>query len=254
VRRDPWRDELLARRQGHRAEFLRSLELLERGATADAIRELEALRARRPGDVLVLLSLHRAYRIAGDLEHALALLLEARRADPLRDVVHLHLAGAYRERAHRSGGAPERASLESALASSVTACELAPTHAAAHGMRGDVLAELGRGAEALEAWVRAAELGRGDPMWQEKAGLALCQAGRWAEAVPKLRQLDSLRPRSARTLLQLAAALANSGQIEEARAPLAEARALAPDDPMVRKAYDDLERTRAGMAGSAARR
>lgn len=242
--RDPWREELLALRQGDRAEFLRASERLERGDAAGALPVLEALRARDPRDVLVLLALHRACRMTGDLERALTLLVEARDLEPQSEVVHLHLAGAYRARAQRDTAPPERAWLERALASSERAIELAPTYAAAHGMRGDVQADLGRPEDALAAWMRAAELDRGSALWQEKAGLALCRAGRWGEAVPFLRRLEALQPRAPRTLLALAAALANSGQLVEAQATLERARSIAPEDAAVRKALEDLARSR----------
>lgn len=249
VRKDPWRDEMLTRRLGYRTDFLRAVDRLEQGAVAEAIGLLEKLHARRPDDTLVHLSLHRAYRMNGELGRAIELLQEALRIDPLMDVIHLHLAGAERERAHRTGSAPDRAALARALASSEAACELSPNFPEAQGMRGDVLADLGRDAEALEAYLRAADLAPDASMWQEKAGLALCRAGRWAEAVPRLRRLAALQPRSARTLLQLAAALANSGELEEAHGHLVQARALAPRDPVIEKALLDLERNRAGGGG-----
>lgn len=249
MQRDPWREELLARRRGARADFLRAVERLDRGQVDAALPELEALHRRDPRDVLVLVALHRAHRMQGDLERALALLIEARDLEPTSDVVHLHLAGAYRERARRAGAAPERVWLERALASSERACELAPTHAAAVAMRADVLADLGRVEEALAGWVRAAELDPLSAVWQEKAGLALCRAGRWGEAVPFLRRLAAQQPRAPQVLLQLGAALANSGQLEEARAPLEEARALAPRDPAIQKALEDLARAGAAAGG-----
>ncbi|HEX6883084.1 MAG TPA: tetratricopeptide repeat protein [Planctomycetota bacterium] len=249
LQRDPWREELLARRRGARADFLRAVERLDRGQVDAALPELEALHRRDPRDVLVLVALHRAYRMQGELERALALLVAARDLEPTSDVVHLHLAGAYRERARRAGEAPERVWLERALASSERACELAPTHAAAVAMHADVLGDLGRTEEALAGWARAAELEPGAPAWQEKAGLALCRSGRWGAAVPFLRRLAALQPRSPQVLLQLGAALANSGQLEEAAVMLERARSLAPGDPAIQKAVQDLARSRSGAGG-----
>jgi tetratricopeptide (TPR) repeat protein len=240
LRVDPWRDEMRTQRLGYRTDFLRAVERLGRGEVAAAIALLEELRARQPEDTLVLVNLHRARRLNGELDRALELLLDARELDPLLDVVHLHLAGVYRDLARRDGGAPDRALLEAAFASSQVACELSPTRADAHGMHGDVLAELGRADEALAAHVRAAELDRDAAMWQERAASALCNAGRWAEAVPHLRRLDLLQPRSARTLFHLGAALANSGALEEARVTLEQARFLAPEDAAIRKALERL--------------
>ena len=73
------------------------------------------------------------------------------------------------------------------------------------------------------------------------AGHALCQAGRWEEAVPLLQRLDVLQPESPRTLFYLGAALANSGRLDEARVRLEEARLLAPNAPEILEALGDVE-------------
>lgn len=245
LRNDPWEAEMLAFRQGYRTEFLQALEALAKGDLETSLATLEALHTRRPEDTLIHVNLQRAYRKKGELTRAIELLLEARRLDPLLDVVHLHLAGAYRDLARRAGGEPDRAALEEALESAERACALSPTFGDAQGMRADVLTDLGRRDEALEGYVRAAELAQDSTRWNEKAGLGLCQAGRWAEAVPFLTRLDALTPGTPRTLLTLSAALANSGRLEEARRPLLEARRLAPEDPAIQRALEDLERGRA---------
>ena len=245
VRRDPWLDDVLAHRQGFRTDFLMAVDLLGKGDVARATELLEKLKERRPDDTLVLVNLHRAYRMAGDIDRAIELLVEAREIDPLSDIVHLHLAGAYRDKARMAGEVPDPTLLLLALESIQRACELSPTYAAAHGMRGDVLFTMKHVPEACDAWMQAAKLDPQSVMWQEKAGQSLCQNGRWGEAVPFLRQLDVLQPGSTRTLLFLAAALANSGQLAEARDPLERAQKIAPDDPSIQKALADLERASA---------
>jgi len=250
IRRDPWVAEVLARRRGERAEFQRAVDALGRGDVEGAIEGLEALRQRRPEDTLVLINLHRAYRMRGDTQRAIELLEEARRIDPLESVVHLHLAGAWREKAHAVDGALDHQALENALASSETACELSPTFAQAHGMHGDVLTDLGRIEEAAAAFQRAAATDPDEEMWQERAGMSLVRLGRWEEALPFLQRLDQLHPRAPRVLLQLAACLANSGRLDEARAPLLEARSLAPQDATIAKAIADLERARAASGST----
>ena len=67
---------------------------------------------------------------------------------------------------------------------------------------------------------------------------------RWAEAVPLLRQLTVLQPESPAALHVYAAALANSGQLEEAHTTLARAQRLAPQDANIQKSMADLERKR----------
>lgn len=238
---DPWLAEVMALRAGQRTEFLAALEDLERGDVQEATRALEALRTQDPGDSLVLINLHRAYRMAGRLDEALAMLEQARELDPSQDIVHLHLAGALREKARRGGGAPDPSLLALALESARQAIALSPTFSAAHGMLGDVLLDLGRHEEATAAWSEAARLDRADAMWQERAGQALCLLGRWSEAVPFLRQWDALRPNTPQALLLLSAALANSGQLADARTQMQRLRRIAPDDPTVEEAWRKLE-------------
>jgi tetratricopeptide (TPR) repeat protein len=248
VQSDPWRAEVLSLRQGYRAEFLQALDHLGAGRVERAVAMLEELHRRAPEDTLVHVNLHRAYRLQGDLQRAIDLLLEAREIDPLEEIVHLHLAGAYRELA-RQGAVLDDAVLAQALASSQRACELSPTYADAHGLRGDVLADLRRPDESTEAYAQAAALDRTSAMWQEKAGLGLCRVGRWADAVAPLRRLDLLQPDSPRTLFYLSAALANSGQVAEALDPIERARRLAPQDAVIEKAWGDIQRSLEGLQG-----
>ena len=108
VQEDRWRDEIYSLRRGYRLEFLSALQVLQDGNTQKAIRQLTELHERQPEDTLVHLSLHRAYRMNGELDRAIALLLDAERIKPQQDMIHLHLAGAYREKAHQSAGGPQK--------------------------------------------------------------------------------------------------------------------------------------------------
>jgi tetratricopeptide (TPR) repeat protein len=250
IRKDPWLEELFSQRRGYRTDFLRAVDLLNQGQIDPALHLLLELRERQPDDTLVHVQLHRAYRMKGELDKAIELLLEARAIDPLHEIIHLHLAGAYRERALGRAGGPDVPVLELALSSAQRACEVSPTYAAAHGLLGDVLTDLGRGEEAAEAYVQAATLDRDSIMWHQKASFALCRAGRFAQALPLLERLDTLEPESSRTLFFLGAALANTGRLEEARSKLERARSLAPGDESVRKALQDLDRAAASRSGS----
>jgi len=241
VQRDPWDDEILALRTGARTDFLQAVGLIGEGRVDEGIERLEALRADAPDDPLILINLHRAYRMRGELDRAIDLLIEARRLDPMDDMVHLHLAGAFRDKAHQAGDPPDRALLMLALESATQVCELSPTYANAHGLRGDVLADLGRTDEATAEFEQAARLDPGSAMWQSKAGAALARANRWADALVVLRRLDALQPDQPRTLLVLAAALANTGRVDEAREPMERAGRLGKDDPTVLAALADLE-------------
>jgi tetratricopeptide (TPR) repeat protein len=244
AREDPWLGQVFALRAGYRKEFLFAVDALDKGHLDQAIALLEKLHEREPNDTLIHINLHRAYRKNGEPDRAIDLLVEARRIEPLQDMIHLHLAGAYRDKARQAGEPPDPGLLGTALESIRKACELSPTFANAHGLRGDVLLDLGLEKQAADAFLQAAGFDRTSVMWHEKAGRALCRSARWAEAIGVLRQLDILQPASAPTLFLLSAALANSGHLDEALAPLERARQLAPEDPAILKALYDIEKRR----------
>jgi Flp pilus assembly protein TadD len=72
--------------------------------------------------------------------------------------------------------------------------------------------------------------------------------------VPVLERLDALQPGDPSTLYLLGAALANSGRLDEAVAPLERARALAPDDAEVLRALEDLSAHRNAAPDGSTRR
>ena len=253
IQDDPWRDEVIAYRKGYRTEFNQAMAMLREGHTEEAIALFESLHERQPNDTLIHINLHRAYRIQGQLERAIALLLEAEKIRPLSDMIQVHLAGAFLDQARQSVKPLNQSSLETALLHAEKACALSPTYAVAHGLHGDILQELKRGQEATEAYIRATNYDHNSIMWHGKAGLALCQLQRWKEAIPILRRIEALQPDNAQMLFLLSAALANSGQLDEALSPLGRAKQLAPNDAKILKAWDDLAaslRTRDSTATS----
>lgn len=249
LRDDPWYAEVLSYREGYRTEFLNAVELLDRGRHDEAIEALEALLRREPEDTLVHINLHRAYRMTGQLDRAIDLLLEARRIDPARDQIHFHLAGSFHAKAREAGEAPDPALLRLALESADEACELSPTFAAAHALRGDVLLDLERYREAAEAFVRAAELDRSEPLWQQKAGFTLVRFGQWEASLPFLRRLEVLQPDSVLALQMLGTALANAGHLDEARTTLERAQGLDPGNAEIAEALRSLTRAEADGQG-----
>jgi len=233
VRKDPWLGEIYSLRRGYRREFLHAVDVLAAGDVAAAIEALETLHAREPEDTLIHLSLNRAYRMNGERKRALELLLEARDLEPLEDMVHFHLAGVQIEEAHDEEDPSSSAALERALESIDRACELSPTFANAHGMRGDVLMAMKRHEEATDAYVRAAQFDRSSPMWNDKAARNLGQAKRWREAIPFLLRLDALRPGTANIHYLLSIAYLETGHPDEALTHAQRAHQLAPDDPKI---------------------
>ena len=240
VREDPWLGEIHSLRRGYRREFLDAVDVLTAGDVVTAIEALEALHAREPEDTLIHLSLHRAYRMNGERERALELLLEARDLEPLEDMGHFHLAGVQLEEAHSEQDPSSSAALERALESIDRTCELSPTFANAHGMRGDVLMAMKRYEEATDAYVKAAQLDRSSAMWNDKAARTLGQGNRWQEAIPFLLRLDGLRPGTANIHYLLSIAYLRSGRPDEALTHAQRVRQLSPDDPRIQDLLDSV--------------
>ncbi|MFT5048793.1 MAG: tetratricopeptide (TPR) repeat protein [Chlamydiales bacterium] len=238
IRNDPWQAVIIGHRRGYRADFLEATEVLARGEVKRAIALLERLREQQPDDTLVQLSLHRALRADGALDESIGLLLETREREPLHEMVHLHLAGAYLEQAKLGGDPADQVLLLAALQCSQRARELAPSYPSAHGMHGDILTALDQTDAATDAYLLAAELGRDSIQWHRLSARSLCAAGRWQEALRVLDRLDVLEPDSARTLYFIGVAHGSTGQLERARVALARAVELAPDDQGIDAAYE----------------
>jgi tetratricopeptide (TPR) repeat protein len=246
---DPWSDELQAERAGFPAELAAATELLG-PEPARAVAELERLRGERPENVTLLINLGIGYRRTGRLEDSAEALRQAVEREPSRGLGHFHLAVTCSELARRAGTASAAEFLARALEHAERAVELQPTSARNHALHGEILAQAGRPAEAVEAYRRAARDPQ-DPAWLHRLGALLCQLRRWDEAIPVLASFLERAGDDAGALFLLGAAQANAGDLEAARATLERARRRSPEDPKILEALAQLERARRGAGGGA---
>lgn len=234
---DPWTEELEERRAGFGAALAAATDLLGPDP-AKAVAELERLHQRKSDNVTVLINLGIGYRRLGRLQDSAATLREAVHLEPARGLAHFHLAVTDSELARRDRDA---ALLAQALEHAERAVELQPTSAKGHALRGEILAQSGRTEEAIEAY-RLAVRDPQDPAWLHRLGGLLCQLQRWQEAIPVLESFLERQGEDPAVLYLLGAALANSGRLAEAEAVLRRA----PQDPQIRQALEQLERSRRG--------
>jgi tetratricopeptide (TPR) repeat protein len=130
------------------------------------------------------------------------------------------------------------------------AAELAPRDADIQTKLGGVLLARGDRDGALRAFARAAELAPRDALVRFNHGTTLIDAGRLPEATAELRSAVQLDPRHGRAQQRLAVALMRQRDLDGARAALARARSLLPDDADVLVDLGQLERA-AGNAAAA---
>ncbi len=244
--RDSWSDEVDAMRTGLRAELDAAIAML--GATPEkAVTELERLRSRDPDNVGLLINLGIGYRRADRLDDSAATLSEAVRLQPARPLAHLHLAvtyGAISRSSFELSGANE--AFVRALSHAERTIELRPGSAKGHAVRADLLSAGGRIDEAVESFLRAAELDPDDPQWLYHAASLRTRQGRWQEAVPLLERCLERAADNVDALFLLGASQANSGELTAAATNLERARRLTPGDPKVALALEQLRRAQTG--------
>lgn len=240
---DAWSDEVEAKRAGFPAALATATELIG-SDPARAVTALQRLRKERPDNGTVLINLGIAHRLVGDLEASSGALREAVRREPARGLAHFHLAVTYAQQSRLSG---ENAALKTALEHAGRAVELQPTSVRAHALEGELLAQAGRPAAAVDSYRKAVRDPQ-DTTWLYRLGDLLCQLGRWQEAVPVLEEFLERAPGNPDALFLLGVAQANAGWFDEAVANLGQARRLRPEDPRIRQALLQLERARAAAA------
>jgi tetratricopeptide (TPR) repeat protein len=143
------------------------------------------------------------------------------------------------------------------LAAAVAAAGPPREEAEANGIRGSLLATVGRDAEAIGHLARALELAPEQRGTRLKLADTLARSGRFAEAIGHYdRLLAGVDDDTATPLLtRRAAALVNLGRGDEALAAYRRAVATAPDDPSVRLRYAEaLEFLGRGGEAAAERR
>jgi tetratricopeptide (TPR) repeat protein len=181
-----------------------------------ALRDLETLVARAPGDALARRWRAKLLLAAGRPAEAEADLEAAARAEPRRAENWLWLAEARRAR----GGAREAlAALERAARLKTRGEEIAVA-------RGRLQAELGEAAAALKSYEAAIKLEKRHALAHAERGALLLRLGRGREALAALETAAALTGRDARGLADLSVARRRAGDARGAKEALARARAI----------------------------
>lgn len=243
--RDSWSDELAAHRAGFRGRLDQARALLDAGRLDHAIALLEPLRAAQPENVTLLTTLGMAQRRRGRLDDAVAILDEAIAFDEGFFDAHVQIAVALLERGRRRGGAEGDRDLADAVRHADRAIALNPTHAPAHGLRGDLHLVAGATESAATCYAEAARCDAMDPRWPLRAGIALLAAERPADALPILRGAALLAPNDPEAHRAVAVAAARAGAIDEADAALRRAEALGGDAGAIAATREEIDRARA---------
>jgi len=117
--------------------------------------------------------------------------------------------------------------VDAALRSIEEAVRINPADAKAHAVRGQCLEAKGRVREAMESYVKAAELNTTDPIIAVEAGRMLGKVGRFADAIPYLERAVAIDPLMPEPHMLLAAVYYQLGRKDEGAAEEAVYRKLA---------------------------
>ncbi len=229
---DPWTRAKTGFVAGYGAEMRRGEALLAEGRFAEAARVFERLREQRPDDLALLNNLGVAYRRAGSVDQAQALLEASTRDHPDYFPFHLNLSVVQLQ----------RGDLERALAHVDRAIELNPPLAQAHAQRGHLLLRMGRLEQALGAYDTASRLDPTGAGYALFAGSIAAELDRCEVAVTRLEAATRLNPDVGPAYLELARCRAELGDFPGAE------RALDRAAARLGGANPDLARIRAQVA------
>jgi tetratricopeptide (TPR) repeat protein len=169
---DPWNQELDALRRGLAAINRQARHLIARGRVLEAVRILEKGQALEPGHLPILRTLGAAYATVGRTKDAYEVLLAAAAEDPGNGELRVDVAWA---RAMFG-------ELEPALADVTAILAEDPTNNKAHVLRAQLLLDLERGAEAVDAFAEAMAHGAREPRMLVDIGRTQLELGRPGDA------------------------------------------------------------------------
>jgi len=220
---DPWAAEVAKRKADYGAALRSARERLAGGDPAGAIGLLRPLLEEEPTNiVLIEIGVH-AELARGDAPAAEALLARAAQED------------AARVAANRALIAMRRGDANTALARIDEALGMDAQLGVAHRLRGELLAQLGRPAEAVASLRRADELGEGDARSAALEGVLLVRQGLAEEGIAAMQRATERYPEDPTTWINLASVLAQSRRTGEARRALDKARRIAPGHPVAER-------------------
>ena len=113
------------------------------------------------------------------------------------------------------------------------AVQLNPTYAAAHALRGDLLAARQDLEGAAASYEEAARCAPTNPIWVYRAAQAYFQLKQWEQAAEALEIVTRRAPGTAQAFHMLGLARLNLGQLPQAETALLKASELAPQSPAI---------------------
>jgi len=220
---DPWLAEVVSYRRGMASDNREARQLMEAGRVVEAIALLERARKQEPDHIPILRTLGAAYAKAGRTVASIEVLRRAADLDP--DNVDLLVDVAW---AHATAGQNQAAltEIDAVLAEM-------PEKGSAHALRSRLLMDLGRSAEAVEAFEQAMQHGARDPGHLVDIGKAQLELGKPADALVSFELASRQSPSLATTWIGQVISQLELGAPEAARVALDRAQALDPTDPMV---------------------
>ena len=153
-------------------------DALRKGQVDKAIPDLEAARARKPGDQMTLLLLANAYSQKHDYERAQSMVETILKSDPGNQPARYYLGSVYLDTGR----------FEAARQIFAKLAEENPRHAGVLIFLGQSQAGLGRQDEALQSFARAVQADPSSPDARRYLGLQQLRAGKTADAIATLEE------------------------------------------------------------------
>jgi len=245
--RDPWNDELDSYRRGMAAINRQARALIAGGRVLDAVEVLEQARELEPEHVPILRTLGAAYAAVGRTKPAYDVLVEAATLEPGNVELRIDATWA---RAMFGQLGPALDDVEALLVEE-------PTNHKALTLRAQLLFDLERGAEAVEAFALARSHGAREPRMLVDVGKTQLELGRPADALGSFALAAEQDPMSQDAWIGQTIAQIELGDPAAAAASLARAEELAAfqrgDDPEVlsglRVRIDEMQEESGDEAG-----
>lgn len=224
---DAWLLELQPYKTGFRYELSGADALIEAGRINEAIRRLETLLERWPGDVRLQTRLAQTREAAGDLDASLRMFREIVADHPDEHIVHLNLSDVLRQVAQESNP-PSAPLLKESVHYGERAIELNPTYAPTYHVLALTYEALGRADDAITQYESAFELNTNNVDVLLRAALLHIEGGRIDEAITLLERAVHHDPASAQGHIMLGRGYVELGRYHDAERAANEAGKLLP--------------------------
>lgn len=205
---------------GAQALYTEGTTLMRTGRLAEAQRVLLRAEAAAPGSLEIKITLGKLDALLGKSDDAIRLFSEVESKDPANSENEVNLAIAL----------ATRGSLDEALISATKAVQSGPRSAAAHHIRGKILAALNLAGEAQTEYETTLALTPADPLTLYDYAQFCEGTGNLREEVSILQRLVAVRPDNAQDRFLLARTLSRTGDQEGARREYRETIRLEPDN------------------------